>query len=121
MKTCTTVAIVLVLGVLAGPRTYSDVPDKLPPGMIHFRGAAVPQVLAVYKTLVKMELITDSRVQKLRTPITMKNEDPVSEGQAATLIEVALLDQAGVVLTHLDGRKVSVTYNDALPIASNSK
>jgi type II secretory pathway component GspD/PulD (secretin) len=97
----------------------------LQPEMINFRDAAVPQVLAVYKTLTQMKLIIDSRVEKILTPIwtpiTLKNERPLSEEQAAKLIEQALLEQAAIVITRLDKNRVSVTYNDALPIVSKQK
>jgi hypothetical protein len=37
------------------------------------------------------------------------------------LIEKALVDQAGVVITQLDGQRASVTYNDALAITPAKK
>lgn len=34
-------------------------------------------------------------------------------------MEDALIKQAGIVITHLDDKSVSVTYNDALPITGS--
>ena len=120
MRIYTSLALVLALGVLEAPRTFSAEPDKLPAGMINFRGAAVPQVLAVYETLADARLITDSRVKKIGTPITLKNETAISREQAVVLIEHALLEQAAIIITPLGENRASATYNDALPIVSNA-
>jgi type II secretory pathway component GspD/PulD (secretin) len=120
MKTHASMALVLALGVLAGPRTWSAEPGMLEPRMINFRGADVRQVLDVYKTLVQVEFIMDSRVKKLQARITARNERAISERQAAELIEKALLEQAGIVISGLDAKRASVTYNDALPIVPNA-
>lgn len=118
MKIQALVALVLALRVVGGGRGFSAEADALPPGMINFRGASAPQVLEVYKALANVELITDSRVQRTGTTITTKNEHPISKEQAASLIEKALLEQAGIVITRFDGNRASATYNDALPTLS---
>jgi len=120
MKIYASIALVLALGLLAGTSTPSGDADLLPPGVINFRDATVPTVLDVYKLLVKKALITDSQVKKMGTRITLKNERPLSEKQAAMLIEHALLEQAAIVITPLGENRASVTYNDALPVFSNS-
>jgi hypothetical protein len=45
---------------------------------------------------------------------TSKNEIPKSELMKS--IERDLIEQAGIVITRLDDKRASVTYNDALPI-----
>jgi hypothetical protein len=39
-----------------------------------------------------------------------------SRAEALKFMEKTLLEQAGIVITHLDNKQLSVTYNDALPI-----
>jgi type II secretory pathway component GspD/PulD (secretin) len=121
MKRYASIALVLALPVLADGRPPSGGGDMLPPGQIDFRGAPISTVLEVYSLLVNKTLITDSRVEKIGTTITLKNEQGLPEGQAASLIEHALLEQAAVVITPLGERGVSVTYNDALPLVSNTR
>jgi hypothetical protein len=92
----------------------------IPSGRIDFTGAAVPQVLDIYRMMVGVELMTDSRVRTLPDHITLQAE-AVGNAQGAKLLEKALLEQAGVVLTRIDDKRVSVTYNDALPITQTEK
>src|SRR5262252_1938034 len=101
MKTYPSIVLLLALGVQAGSCTPSVDPDLLPTGTINFPATAVPNVLEVYKLLVHKKFITDSRVNKIPTPITLKNERPLSQEEAALLIEQALLEQAAIVITPL--------------------
>jgi len=43
-----------------------------------------------------------------------------TKAEALKLMEKALIEQGGVVITRLDDKRASVTYNDALPIAPPS-
>jgi len=82
---------------------------------IDFAGVAPQQALAVYANLSGLELITDSHVQVLRSKIVLHNSR-LSKNEMMASLEKALIEQAGVVITHLDVKRASVTYNDALPL-----
>lgn len=118
MKNYAIIVLVLSLGGFAS--TPSADADTLPAGTLNFRNATIPTVLDVYGLLVDKELITDSRAGKVATPITLKNERPLSREQAVMLIEDALFEQAAILITPLGTNKASVTYNDALPIVAST-
>lgn len=86
------------------------------PGSIRFSNAEVSQVLPIYRAMTGRELVVDSRVKTVRHTITLEAQAAGKE-EGAKLIEKALLSQAGIVITRLDKKRASVTYNDALPIA----
>ena len=86
-----------------------------------FQDAMVGNVLPIYKELTHTELIIDSRVRRMQGHINFKTEHPVSDQEAEKLMEKVLLEQAGVVITRLDNSRVSVTYNDALPLLPTQK
>jgi ACT domain-containing protein len=98
------------------PSSFGAEQEALPPGMTDFSGCIVPNVLQIYKLLTNLEMITDSRVKTIHALITLKTERPMTKEQASKLIEKALLEQTGIVITRLDHKRASVTYNDALPI-----
>jgi hypothetical protein len=85
------------------------------PGSIRFTSAEVAQVLQFYADLTGFQLVVDSRVGKTRLLVTIDAKTP-GQTEAAKLIEKALLEQTGIVITRLDEKRASVTYNDALPI-----
>ncbi len=90
------------------------------PGSIHFTNTEVSKVLEFYGELTGLRLIVDSRVGKMGRTVTIKAAPPGKE-EAAKLIENVLLEQTGTVITRLDEKRASVTYNDALPIAPPGK
>ena len=94
--------------------------EFIPSGPIDFTNAEVPQVLQIYRALVGVELVTDSRVRTVHYHITLQAKAD-APAQGAKLLEKALLEQAGVVITRIDDKRVSVTYNDALPITQTEK
>jgi hypothetical protein len=89
-------------------------------GRIDFTNAKVLQVLQINRACVGVELVTDSRVGTLSNHIALQAKADTA-AQVAKLLEKALLEQAGVVITRLDDKRVSVTYNDALPITQTEK
>jgi len=117
-------------------------------GSLDFKNAGVDQVLPLYKSMSGLELCIDSRVKKLgftinlRSPapltkaeavkqldsrvkkvgftVDLRSSAPLTKAEAVKQIEKALLEQACVVITRLDDKRASVTYNDALPIAPPS-
>jgi hypothetical protein len=78
----------------------------------------VQGVLVLYKAISNSELLIDSCAAKVVTPIKYAVEagKSFSKEEALKLMEKTLLEKAGIVLTRLDEKRVSVTYNDALPI-----
>jgi hypothetical protein len=72
-------------------------------------------VLQFYKEVTGLELVSDSRVRTVRHLITVQAKTTRIE-EMAKLLEKTLLEQAAIVITHLDAKRASVTYNDALPI-----
>jgi type II secretory pathway component GspD/PulD (secretin) len=87
-----------------------------PKRTINFINAPVEKILPFYHELSGFELVVSSDVRKLHTAVTIRSAEPVSKSVMRQLIENALLEQAGVVISRLDAKRVSVTYNDALPI-----
>jgi len=89
--------------------------DVVPRGAIDWKNISVMQALQVYQDLTGAELVTDSRVRKVPHGLSLL-ANPTNKSEAVKIIEHALLEQAGVVLTPLGEKRVSVTYNDSLPI-----
>jgi hypothetical protein len=83
--------------------------------MIDISGVTVSTVLPIYRDLSGAELVVSSEVKRLMTPVTIGPAGPLKKEEAMKLIEKELLDQAGVVITKLDKKRISVTHNDALP------
>ena len=75
----------------------------------------VSRVLESYGEYSGFELVVDSHVKSRDCYIAFTNS---SRARAEVLrqIEKCLLEQAGVVVTRLEGNRVSVTFNEALPI-----
>ena len=108
MKTSLLLAFALLVAGLCSGATAA-------PGAIHFTNAEVSQVLPIFRDLTGLELVIDSRAKSVRYTITLEAK-AAGKDEAAKLIEKALVDQAGIVITRLDDKRASVTYNDALPI-----
>jgi len=112
MKTSLLISLILLLASISAHSAEAGGA----PGSIRFSKAEVSQVLPIYRAMAGRELVVDSRVKTVRHTITLEAQAAGKE-EGAKLIEKALLNQAGVVITRLDGKRASVTYNDALPIA----
>jgi len=87
-----------------------------PAGSINLANATAQQVLPIFKEISGLELVVDSRVKTLRVSITFLSPEAKSKAELIALIETTLREQGGIVITRLDDKKASVTYNDALPI-----
>jgi hypothetical protein len=83
-----------------------------------FDGDDVGVVLRLYGGWSGCDLVVSSDVKKLSVPIWFISEPQkkYSTPDAARVISVILQEQAGIVITPLGGNRVSVTYNDQLPI-----
>jgi hypothetical protein len=84
--------------------------------MLDIKNADPSQVLRIYKGVSGLELIIDSRAKTVAATITLSSLVPMTKEESLKLMESALVKQAGIVITRLDDKRASVTYNDALPI-----
>jgi len=112
--------LLLVLGLLLTGFCLWSAETGRAPGTLHFTNAEVSQILPIYQSMTALELVTDSRVRTVRHPITLQTKAGAKD-EAVKLIEKALVNQAGIVITRLDDKRASVTYNDALPITPAKK
>ncbi len=88
-----------------------------PSGVFKFEAAEVSKVFEAYRVITGLELVIASNVEKAPPfKITLQSKRETTAKEAARMIERALLEQAGVVITHLEDGRISVTYNDALKI-----
>ena len=87
-----------------------------PKRTLNFINTPLEKILPVYHQLSGLELVVSSDVNKLHRVLTIRSAEGVTKSQMLKLIEKALLEQAGVVISRLDEQRASVTYNDALPI-----
>ena len=107
-------SLLIALGLLLTTWSSNSAEAGAAPGSVHFSNAQVSQVLPIYRAMTGLELIVDSRVKTVGYTITLKAQGGGKEA-GVKLIEQALLNQAGIVITRLDKKRASVTYNDALP------
>ncbi|HWQ92389.1 MAG TPA: hypothetical protein VN673_12005 [Clostridia bacterium] len=98
--------------VVAGPKSE----EAIPAGIFDFQGVSIPQVLVIYKELTGANLCVDSRARNTSAQIVCKNKKPASKAEVIKMIETALLEQAAIIVTKLESNKVSVTFNDSLPV-----
>ena len=87
-------------------------PASVQPG-IDFSGVDPSQALFVYSQISGLELVIDSPVKSVHTPIVLHNSN-ISTCEMATSLERALTEQAGIVIKRLDDKKASVTYDSTL-------
>ena len=90
--------------------------DDAPSGVMNFENVSASEVLTIYKKMSGLELVVDSRAKHVTSPVTFKTTTPLTKAEALKLIQTTLLKQAGIVITLLDDKQASVTFNDALPI-----
>ena len=86
-------------------------------GVIDLEQVSVSRVLPIYEKVSGLELVIDSRVKTLSFPINLKITGALPpKEEVLKRMREALLKQAGIVITRLDDKRESVTFNDALPI-----
>ena len=100
---------------------YSSSADdtKAESAIMHFDGAPPSVVLDIYEKLSGLEFVVDSRVKTVSSPISLHiagSPHPPKEEVMKQMRE-AFVKQAGIVITRLDDKRESVTFNDALPIS----
>ncbi|MGH7993478.1 MAG: hypothetical protein ACREDQ_08175 [Limisphaerales bacterium] len=113
MKTILFFATLICLSVLMCHPVDAQSTNKIT-GDINFVNVPVDKVLAVYKHLTKSELVIASDVRWATHGITLHFHG--SPEEVPPLIEQALLKQAGIAITRLEDKRVSVTYNDNLKL-----
>ncbi len=89
------------------PATNAE--DVLVPGMLQFINTDVAQVLLIYTELAQGQMDVDETVRQLRASISLTNSEPLTIAQALLLLDNALLEQAGVVVTHPATNHVMMT------------
>ena len=108
--------LLVLMGLLLSLRSFCA--DES--GGINLKNVPVAQVLDIYKNLASRELVISSEIKKVHASITLRLQD-ASRVEATKAVEKALLEQAGVVITPLDDKRNSVTFNDALPLTPAKK
>jgi hypothetical protein len=85
-------------------------------GAIEFQNVPTPNVLSDYEQMSGLKLVVDSRAKTVTSLISFTNMTSLTKDETLKLIQHALITQAGIVITRLDDKRASVTFNDALPI-----
>jgi hypothetical protein len=85
---------------VAVPESTSAPAAPEPKGKLNFTNLELTQVLALYRTMSGMELETDPRIGLIHAGITITNSEPVTMKEAVRQLDQALLEQAGIVVTH---------------------
>ncbi|HSY18487.1 MAG TPA: hypothetical protein VK815_09150 [Candidatus Acidoferrales bacterium] len=94
--------------------------DKMmPAGIIDLTNADAYEVLDIYSKLTGLKVVKDPQVKTIQSTsrIVLTTTRPITKPQAIKLLEKALREQAGVVITPLDATSVSASYNAALIVA----
>ena len=118
MKTTSaTWTAVLLLSLLpqAFPADTKPVEDA-PMGALYFKAMDVVQVLPIYAEMLQKKLVISPLVKKVRNTITLGPVNGLTTAEGLRLIEKALREQAGVVITKIDEKTVLVSYDDSLPV-----
>ena len=116
MKSTFTLLVASLLLVLC---SSSADDTKAVSAVIEINGMPASEVLKlIYPKLCGHELIVDSRAKAVSSPITVhaSSAPPPTKEEVVKRFREAFLKQAGIVITPLDDKRESVTYNDALPI-----
>lgn len=110
--------ILLVASLLLALFSSSAEDTKAVSTVIELNGLSASQVLSLYQKLFGHELIIDSRAKAVRSAITIhaSSAPPLPKEEVIKRFREAFLKQAGIVITPLDDKRESVTYNDALPV-----
>jgi hypothetical protein len=81
-----------------------------------YSGASASRMLESFRELSGLELIMASNLIVSSLPVTVEvsQRKTLERAEAVRLIERALLEQAAVIITRLDDKRASVTFNDQL-------
>ncbi len=85
--------------------------------IMDFEEAQPSLVLSIYEKVSGLEFVVDSHVKTVSSQITLRIVGPpLPKDEILKQMREALLKQAGIVITRLDDKRESVTFNDALPV-----
>jgi hypothetical protein len=115
MKIPSLIIMLVCLGPLACHPSFAQDTSKITTN-INFVNVPPDMVLDYYQAATKQELVIASDVRGATHGVTLRFSG--SPEAAKPLIEQALLKQAGIVITRLDDKRASVTYNDRLKLQS---
>jgi hypothetical protein len=85
--------------------------------VIFYSGAPASRMLESFGELSGLELVMASNlanVSSIPVAVEVSQRNVLERAEALRLIERALLEQAGVIITRLDEKRASVTFNDRL-------
>ena len=105
--------MLVCLGVLACHPSFAQDINKITAN-INFVNVPPDKVLDFYEAATKQELVIASDVRRATHDITLRFSG--SPESVPSLIEQTLMKQAGIVITRLDDKRASVTYNDQLEL-----
>ena len=106
--------VVIILSVLQG--IAADAVTNVPSGgTLEITEARVNVLLDVYTHVSGLELVAASNISQMGSKVVVL-PDSHGGGNLLRQIEKALLDQRGILITRLDDKRASVTYNDALKV-----
>jgi hypothetical protein len=78
----------------------------IPAASIRFINTDLAQVLAIYAEMAQAQLDIEDEVRRLPALIRFTNTEPVTRAQAIVLLDNALLEQAGILVTHPESNRV---------------
>jgi hypothetical protein len=104
----------VAVGCCGTSRTARE--EVFPSFLINLNGVRSDLVLDYYATLSGMQLVASSNVNSRAAKIVIQPLIDLKKSELLRAVEKALLEQAGIVVTKLDEKRVSITYNDALPV-----
>jgi membrane protein implicated in regulation of membrane protease activity len=106
--------VVITLSVLQA--IAADAVTNVPSGgTLEITEAPVNVLLDVYTHVSGLELVAASNISQMGSKVVVL-PDSHGGGNLLREIEKALLDQRGILITRLDDKRASVTYNDALKV-----
>ncbi len=75
------------------------------------------QIVTIYSDLVGLDFVIspEANAQTSR-PVSMESQTPISKLEMQKLLENALREQAGLVLTKTEDKKILIKYDATLPI-----
>ena len=113
MKVSPFTIVLVYLGLLACQPAFTQETNHVT-ATFNFENVEPARILDIYKVATKRVLIIASDVRLANHHITIHFIGSAEEVPA--VIEHVLLKQAGIVITRLDDKRASVTYNDQLPL-----
>lgn len=104
----------VVAFILSSPLVQGAAQEAESAGFMKLEDVGISRTLEIYKDYSGLELIVASNVDEAIGTITVQSDSDPTTNALVRLLEKALLDQASVVITPLDGKRASVTFNEAL-------